>query len=57
MLIPVVLPPGRAIEANGPEPSISSVNPRIGIVVVACCAARIGASPLSAKMTSTGDFD
>ena len=49
---PVVLPLGRANEFTSPEPSISSVIARIGIVFVACCAARIATSP-QATMTST----
>ena len=55
MLTPVVLPPGRASERTSPDPTISSVNPRIGIVAVARCAARIAASPPQ-KRTSTRDL-
>jgi hypothetical protein len=36
---------------TNPDPTISSVNPRIGMVAVACCAARIAGFP-PAKMTS-----
>ena len=46
MLTPVVLPLGRAIEFTSPDPTISSLTPRTGIVVVARCAARIAKSPL-----------
>jgi hypothetical protein len=35
MLVPVVLPSGHAIEFTNPDPTMSSVLPRIGIVVVA----------------------
>jgi len=35
MLVPVVLPPGCASEFTSPDPTISSVDPRIGIVAVA----------------------
>ena len=52
MLTPVVLPLGRASELTSPAPIISLVNPRIGIVVVAFCAARIEGGPPT-KMTST----
>jgi hypothetical protein len=49
---PVVLAFGWAIEFTRSEPTISSVTPRIGIIFVACCAARIATSP-PAEMTST----
>src|SRR5262245_41203678 len=51
MLMPVVLPPGRASDATNPCPTMSSVNERIGIVRVAACAARAAAAP-PAKMAS-----
>ena len=51
-LVPVILLSGRAIEFTIPDPTISSVVPRMGIVVVARCTARIAASPV-ATMTST----
>ena len=43
--MPVVLPFGRAIEFTSPSPTISSAIPRIGIVFVACCAARVAVPP------------
>jgi hypothetical protein len=36
MLTPVVLPPGRVSEFTSPDPTISSVVPKIGIVRPLC---------------------
>ena len=47
MLIPVVFRPGRASEFTNPDPTISSVDPMIGIVAVARWAARIAISPVA----------
>ena len=55
MLTPVVLLPGFANACTNPEPTISSVMDRIGIAVVACCVARVAASPAH-KMTSVPDL-
>ena len=50
--MPVILPFGRAIELTKPDPTMSSVNPKIGMVFVTCCAARMAGSP-AAEITST----
>ena len=52
MLMPVVLPPGRASDATSPCPTMSSVKVKIGMVRVATCAARAAAAP-PATMAST----
>jgi hypothetical protein len=49
MLIPVVLPPGRASDATSPCPTMSSVKVRIEIVRVISCAARAAAAPPPAR--------
>ena len=56
MLVPVMLPPGRASEFTTPDPTISSVLPRMGIVVVACCAARIAVSPVATMNIDLGFY-
>jgi len=47
MFVPVVLPSGRANDLTSPDPTMSAVLPRMGIVVVACCRARIAVSPVA----------
>ena len=51
-LTPVVLPSGRASDCTRPNPCKSSMIATIGIVLVACCAARSDSSP-AVVMTST----
>src|SRR5215471_120761 len=52
---PVIFPPGWPSERAKPWPTISSVKARIGMLVVACWAARTEASP-PARITSTRAF-
>ena len=47
MLIPVTLPPGWARFATFPSPARSSVSAMMGVVDVACRAARINKSPIA----------
>src|SRR5262249_55407019 len=55
-LTPVVLPPCLASELTKPDTTMSSVNARMGTVVVAFCAALVAGSPPT-MITSTGDLN